>query len=288
MFDATELAVLRRAYARQVAFLGGAMNPALEAAYAAVRREAYLGDGPWPIFRWPGGYVLTPDADPAWLYSDILVGIAPERGLNNGQPSAHATWIGAAAPAPGDHVVHVGAGVGYYSAILGHMAGPAGALTAIEIDAGLAARARANLAQLPGARVVQGDGSVVPFPPADVIYVNAGASRPADLWLDGLRDGGRLILPLTTAANFTRPDAARPSGAVFRITRRGEEFDADFVSPIAVFPCEGARDEASEHALAAAFEKGGFRDVKRLLRTDEAPDADCWLKAPGWSLVWSK
>ena len=30
---------------------------------------------------------------------------------------------------------------------------------------------------------------------ADVILVNAGATRPAERWLDGLRDGGRLILP---------------------------------------------------------------------------------------------
>ena len=57
-------------------------------------REAYLGPGPWPILRWPG-YTSTPDADPAWLYSDILVGILPERHLNNGQPSAHALWISA-------------------------------------------------------------------------------------------------------------------------------------------------------------------------------------------------
>src|ERR1700677_452455 len=117
MFDATELAVLRRAYARQVMFLGRADNPALEDAYASVPREAYLGPGPWPILRWPGGYLTTPDADPAWLYADV----------------------------------------GYFSAIMQHMAGPSGALTAIEFDAGLAARAAANLAHLPGARVVQGD-----------------------------------------------------------------------------------------------------------------------------------
>src|SRR5580704_13244849 len=126
MFDERELAVLRRAYARQVMFLGRASNPALEAAYASVHREAYLGPGPWPILRWPGGYLTTPDADPAWLYADVLVGIVTERGLNNGQPSAHASWIAAAAPAQGEHVVHVGAGVGYYSAIMGHMAGPFG------------------------------------------------------------------------------------------------------------------------------------------------------------------
>jgi protein-L-isoaspartate(D-aspartate) O-methyltransferase len=286
MFDATELAVLRRAYARQVTFLGQTTNPTLEDAYATVPREAYLGPGPWPLLRWPGGYLTTPDADPAWLYSDILVGIVTERRLNNGQPSAHATWIGAAAPASGEHVVHVGAGVGYYSAIMSHMAGPSGALTAIEFDPDLASRAAANLAHLPGARVLQGDGSVTPFAPADVIYVNAGASRPAEAWLDGLKDGGRLILPLTTTANFG-PGLGRPTGAVFCITRRGDAFEADFVGPIAVFPCEGAREEISERALAAAFEKGGFEKVKRLCRTDEVSDADAWVKAPGWSLVYS-
>src|SRR6266478_9250546 len=130
MFSAAELVVLRRAYARQVTFLGNARNAALERAYAGVSREAYLGPGPWPIFRWPG-YTPTPDADPAWLYSDVLVGIVPERGLNNGQPSAHAMWIAAAAPAGGEHVVHVGAGVGYFSAIMAHMVGASGSLTAI-------------------------------------------------------------------------------------------------------------------------------------------------------------
>jgi protein-L-isoaspartate O-methyltransferase len=42
--------------------------------------------------------------------------------------------------------------------------------------------------------------------PADVIYVNAGATRPADVWLDRLKEGGRLILPLT-ADGFPNRDA---------------------------------------------------------------------------------
>ncbi|HWA46519.1 MAG TPA: methyltransferase [Hypericibacter adhaerens] len=287
MFNEAELIVLRRAYARQIAFLGDANNAALERAYAEVPREAYLGPGPWPIFRWTG-YTQTPDADPAWLYSDILVGLVPERGLNNGQPSAHAGWIAAAAPLPGEHVVHIGAGAGYYSAIMAHMVGSAGTLTAIEYDPALAACAAANLAHLPNVLTLHGDGSVVPIAPADVIYVNAGASRPADTWLDGLKQGGRLILPLTTKFNFGEgaPDFSRPSGAVFRITRRGSNFDADFIGDVAVFPCEGARDEASEQALAAAFGKGGYRDVKRLLRTDDVPEEECWVRAPGWSLTY--
>jgi protein-L-isoaspartate O-methyltransferase len=31
------------------------------------------------------------------------------------------------------------------------------------------------------------------------IYVSAGATAPPDIWLDALREGGRLVLPLAPA-----------------------------------------------------------------------------------------
>ena len=52
-----------------------------------------------------------------------MIGILPERNLNNGQPSLHAALIAAAAPQPREHVVHVGAGVGYYTSILAELVG---------------------------------------------------------------------------------------------------------------------------------------------------------------------
>ena len=94
-------------------------------------------------------YRITPDPDPVYLYTDDVIGILPERNLNNGQPSLHAALIAAAAPQPGEHVVHIGAGVGYYTAILAELVGIAGRVTAIEFDAELAVRARANFAQTP-------------------------------------------------------------------------------------------------------------------------------------------
>src|SRR3984893_2223492 len=127
-----------------------------------------------------------------------VIGILPKRNLSNGQPSLHAALIAAAAPQPGEHVLHIG--VGYYTAILAELVGATGRVTAIEYDAELAARATANLAQTPHVRVVHGDGTRIAFEPADVIYVNAGATRPADAWLDRLKEGGRLILPLTADA----------------------------------------------------------------------------------------
>jgi protein-L-isoaspartate(D-aspartate) O-methyltransferase len=255
----------------------------VEAAFAAVVREDFLGPGPWHIVRWGGGYRATPDADPIYLYTDDVIGILPKRNLNNGQPSLHAALIAAAAPQPGEHVLHIGVGVGYYTAILAELVGATGRVTAIEYDAELAARATANLAQTPHVRVVHGDGTRIAFEPADVIYVNAGATRPADAWLDRLKEGGRLILPLTADA-FPNRDVRR--GAVFRIERHGPEFLARRISGVAIFPCEGGRDEAGERALGAAFDKGGAERVTRLYLRDDLPEDQCWLRAPGWCLAY--
>ena len=241
----TELGVVRRAYAKQVMGAACVEEARVEASFAAVRREDFLGRGPWPIFRWLSFYATTPNDDPVYLYTDDLVGIIPERQLNNGQPSLHAVLIANALPREGDHVVHIGAGVGYYTAILAMLAGPSGRVTAIEFDPELARRAEANFAAWPQVRIIRGDGAAIPFDPANVIYVNAGATRPAESWLDRLADGGRLILPMTTNEGFrnsTRGNIYR-RGAVFRIERRGAEFLARWISPVAIFPCEGGRDE---------------------------------------------
>ena len=283
-----ELQIIRRAYAKQVLAAAEVVDSRLEAAFAAVRREDFLGPGPWSILRWPERYVPTPDADPVYLYSDDLVALVRERWINNGQPSLHAALIAEAMPQPGDHVVHIGIGTGYYTAILANLVTPSGHVTAIECDQALAARAQENFSDCPVVRVVQGDGTVVPFEPADVIYVNAGATRPAETWLDSLADHGRLILPLTSNKGFIDNDPPVPverRGAVFRIERRSEEFLARWISPVAIFPCEGARDPLSEAALAKAFAKGGWEKVTRLYRGDGLPEEQCWLRAPGWCLA---
>ncbi|HSV22948.1 MAG TPA: methyltransferase domain-containing protein [Xanthobacteraceae bacterium] len=282
MDHAQELRIIRRSYAKQIMARAMIDDPRIEAAFAEVRRENFLGPGPWSIIGWAGDYVLTPSCDPVYLYMDSVVGIRPDRNLNSGQPSGHAVWIASAAPNPGCHVVHVGAGTGYFTAILAHLIGRSGRLTAIEFDPELAACARANLSSIPNTQVIEGDGAAVSFDLADVIYVNAGATRPADMWLDRLAEGGRLILPLTTDGF---PNA--PYGAIFRIERRADVYHARWVSPVGIFPCEGARDPDSERALSAAFKRGGWERVQRLHRADDLTQERCWLRAPGWCLAFS-
>ena len=128
----------------------------------------------------------------------------------------------------------------------------------------------------------------MPLDRVDIIYVNAGATHPAPSWLDGLNEGGRLILPLTTNEGFRRnePGNIHRRGAVFRIERRGFDFIARRISGVAIFPCEGARDPETEAALAAAFTAGGWERVTRLYRRDDLPAEQCWLRAPGWCLAY--
>jgi protein-L-isoaspartate(D-aspartate) O-methyltransferase len=72
---------------------------------------------------------------------------------------------------------------------------------------------------------------------------------------------------------------------VFRIQRRDDEFDAKWISPVAIFPCAGNRDEISEKALASAFEKGGAQKVTRLYRNTAISEEHCWLTGNGWCLA---
>lgn len=285
----SELGIIRAAYAKQILAAAHVANAHLDGAFSAVHREDYLGPGPWPIFRRFRDYVRTPDTDPVYLYTDDLVGILPERRINNGQPSLHAHLIHHASPAAGEHAVHIGTGTGYYTAILAHLVGPSGRVTGIEYDRELAARAKANLASHANVDVIEGDGSRVSFDEADVIYVNAGCTEPAAIWLDRLADGGRLILPMTSNQGFggTSPPQMASAGAVFRIERRGTDYFATWISPVAIFPCAGGRDEVSERALAAAFAKGSWQKVTRLYRDQEIPDERCWLRGSGWSLTYS-
>ena len=279
-----DLPILRRTYAKQVLAAAGIADAALERAFAEVARERFLGPGPWKILRWGGAYRETPTDDPVYLYTDDLVGIDVTRHLNNGQPSFLASLIHAAAVEPGDHAVHIGTGTGYYTAILRHLAGRAGRVTGIELDEGLAARSRANL---PEADIVTGDGGRTDFGPADAILVNAGAVRPAGLWLDRLKDGGRLILPLTTDKGFTRPGeaVASPQGVVFVVTRQGDDYDARRISTTRIFPCAGLRDPDDERRLAEAFARGDGRSVTRLHRRDAQPGEACWLSGDGWCMT---
>lgn len=284
-----ELSTVRRAYAKQIMFAAGVEDSRLEAALATLPREAFLGSGPWPIpIMRPGtesgGYSMTPDDDPVYIYQDVPVGMVPSQGLNNGVPSFLTFLISLGRLRKGETAVHIGAGQGYYTAIIAQLVGESGRVTAIEYEPELAVRATANLSAFPQVKVVQGDGCTMPLAPSDVIYVNAGAVRPANTWLDAMKDGARLVLPLTVGY-MTDAGHRMTRGAIFLIERKGDDYLVQWKTDTAIYPCTGAGDEAAEAALTEAFEKRDCKNVTRLYRTEGIAEERCWVRGPDWSLA---
>jgi len=248
-------------------------------AFASVPRERFVGPGPWMVLT-PLGYIQTPSDDPAFLYQDLTVALAPERRINNGQPTLHALCLSALNLEPGETAVHVGAGTGYYTALLHHLVGADGSVVGYEIEEDLARRAAANLQDRPNVRIEHRSGVMGPLPDCDAVYVNAGATAPLDVWLDALRPGGRLLFPLTPAEVAGKPGI----GGMLLVTRRTDgSFDARFVCPAAFIGCAGARDEETANKLTEAFKRGTMRDV-RSLRRGTVPDESSWVAGNGWWL----
>lgn len=249
-------------------------------AFASVPREAFLGPGPWFILDYDtSGYWATADADPRHLYHNVLVAIDRERGLNNGQPGFWAYLLDRLELQPGERVLHIGAGVGYYSAIQAEVVGAGGRVTAIEVDPDLAARASAHLADRRNVEVIAGDGLAHRAERVDVIIVNAGVTHLQDHWLDSLPEGGRLLLPLTLSET---------GGGYLRVTRVDAGYAARFVSRVGIYPATSGRDPLAEQRLRQAFEKAGYGTAKKLVKTlrrdPHEEDDGCWLHAPGCCL----
>ena len=265
----------RAFYAQLICAAAKTTNPRIEQAFRTVRREPFAGPGPWSISVGGHPYVVTPDDDPAFLYQNTLLALEPARGLNIGMPGAHAYWLSGCGVKEGETVIQIGAGSGYYTAILAELTGPSGRVHAYEIDERLAALARENLKDIPHVELEDRSGIASDLPAADVIYVCAGAAQPATQWLDALRPRGRLVFPLAPEGML---------GGMLMITRpeEGAVWPAKFLSRAQFIGCAGLQDADAGRRLSEAFAKG-WESVQSL-RRGGAADETCWFAGEGWWL----
>ena len=184
-------------------------------ALEAVPRHLFVPDTVWhPV---PGGYVpYHRDDDPtSWLtlayrHDDHIVAQ-----VDNGAPSGMGRYatctvmdptditflLGLVPITPGMRVCLVGAGLGYLTALLAHKLG-ADAVSAVEIDPGLATDCRRRLASvgLDGVDVLTADATVelpdgAPF---DLILSTVTVRHVPGEWLRRVRTGGTIITGFAT------------------------------------------------------------------------------------------
>jgi protein-L-isoaspartate(D-aspartate) O-methyltransferase len=251
---------IRSFFATMMAVASGSTDPRFERAFELVRREAFVGPGPWHISVYQRT-VETPSADPVFLYQNVLVRLDAAKGINNGEPFLHAAWIGAVEPKAGDAICHIGAGTGYYSAMLSVLALPGGAVNAFEIDENLARRARDNLQPFENVLVTQGDATQLPLPPSDLIYVNAGVVAPPIGWLRALRPQGRMIFPW-------RPSPG--TGLAIIVSRQPAGFSVKPLMASYFIPCVGAADAEQCKKVPDQREAWSARSV--WFTADREPD----------------
>jgi protein-L-isoaspartate(D-aspartate) O-methyltransferase len=273
-------------------------NMAIVGAFASVARERFLGPGPWSILAYPHDAFLTPNDDPHWVYHDVLVAIDPARELNNGMPSLWARNFDHLDLKRDQRVMQVGAGTGYYAAILAEIVGANGRVIAVECDSELAPRARVNLSPWAQVDVVHGDGRAHDPGEVDVIIVFAGSTHPAPLWLDRLAPGGRLLMPLTNENRFgfllraTRCRDYDAESIVLPAARDRNRFDAVSIGSVGIFPCIGGRDDEAakrfQNVLDELHRGSNFTEIpiEALHRGDPGPEVmdKVWYHGPGFWL----
>jgi protein-L-isoaspartate(D-aspartate) O-methyltransferase len=268
----------RRFYAEEIRHAANLDSATLVNAFAHVPRENFLGPGPWQIV-YPGiglglgGTTYRTIDDPRDLYHNVLVALDVSRGLNNGHPGSLARWIDAVGLKTGESVFHVGCGVGYYTAIMAEVVGATGSVIACEVDSGLAVRAAANLAGYRHVTVHAGDGAALDPGACDAMFINAGVTHPHRPWLERLKEGGRIMLPVT----FVMGDNAAGVGLMLKIMRSRDRFSAHVVSDVAIYSCASVRDPQLEPLIGKALATKTLLKSKSVRRDSHEKTDSCVL-----------
>jgi protein-L-isoaspartate(D-aspartate) O-methyltransferase len=196
-------------------------DPAIEAALLALPRAWFL-----------------PGVSPEIAYTDRSVpypgGPSGSREIASTQPSVTVRMLTQLRLKPGQNVLQVGAGSGYTAALIAHIIGETGRVTAIELDHVTVQDALDNLqrSQMGRVLVVEADAAQGYAPRAnyDRILVNAAVWDVPRAWVQQLKAEGILVAPIWL-------DALQYSAA-FRLQAGGTLVSSD-LTPTHFVPLRG-------------------------------------------------
>jgi protein-L-isoaspartate(D-aspartate) O-methyltransferase len=164
---------------------------------------------------------------------------------------------------------------------MAEVVGASGSVVGSEVHAELGARAKGNLAGYKNVSVEIREENAAPFDPGecDAIFVNAGMMHILPMWLDRLREGGRMLVPLTASVN---PGIGH--GAMAKIARSGGLFTAETTGAVNIFSAVGLRDPSFEESIQAAFKSQKLSGMKSVRRDAHEPTDTCILHVLGGCL----
>ena len=188
------------------------------------------------------GATRDDDADPAAeladIYSDVVMTHVDETGdklpSTNSQPSYVLWLLQMLDVRPGQRVLEIGSGSGWLAAMLARLVGESGQVTGIEIIPDLAARSRADLADLGLGNVsvlatdgTKGHEAGAPF---DRVMITAACWALPGILFDQVAEGGRVLVPVEL----------RGGGCQVTVLRReGDGFVAEGAVPGSFVPLIG-------------------------------------------------
>lgn len=137
-------------------------------------------------------------------------------GQTNSQPSTVAGMLDLLDVTAGHRILDVGSGSGWTTTLLGHLVGPTGSVTGVELVPELAQQGAANLQRydLPWASIIEATPGVLGDPanaPFDRILVSAGARTLPDELVDQLTPSGIMVVPVAGRMTVVRRHADQPN-----------------------------------------------------------------------------
>lgn len=189
------VAALHKAMVDQLKADGYLSSVRLEAAFRAVPRHLFMPDKPLDEVYSPGREVGLHRSDGARISMAV-------------SPGGVAKILRLADVQPGQRVLEIGAGSGYNAALLAHMVGETGQVITMEIEEELVEKINAGfkVAGLSWAQAVCRDGTLgyAEASPYDWILMGTGVWDIAPAWLEQLKPGGRMLVPLQFRSHAQR------------------------------------------------------------------------------------